>query len=149
MVEIHFYQINKNEAPAAAVADDMMVFSTPKPAVIQPAEILQIQTGIVMKVPPGYVVTLSTHPDLSEKAAELFPGVTTVDSYAPEAELKLAVRNSGRNQLNLMPGALVAVGYVSKIHEIEVGEFEPGIIANPQMGKSKPQKKNPFRFEVK
>jgi len=149
MVEIHFYQTNKNEAPGAAVAEDVVVFTIPKPTVIQPSEILQIQTGIVMKVPPGYVVTLSTHPALSEKAAELFPGVITVDSYAPETELRLAIRNSGRSQLNLMPGFLFAVGYVSQIHNIEVGEFEPDAIANPQKEKSKPQKKNPFNFEVK
>jgi len=149
MVEIQFYKLTKNETPSVAATEDKFVFSVPKPTVIQPAEIIKIQTGLVVKVPKGFVLTLSPHPDLSEKAADLFPSIITVDSYAPEKELALAVRNSGRNQLNLLAGFPFAVGYVSEIRNIETGDFEPDVIKNPVRDQSRPQKKNPFSFEVK
>ena len=149
MIDIQFYKVNNKENSFVAVVEDRLLFTVPKPTVIQSSEIIKLKTGTVMKIPRGYVLTIYTHPDLANQACELFPGVTVIDGWAPEAELELAVRNSGRSQVNLLMGNMIAVGYLSQAHDIGVGEFEPSILNNPELPNTRPQKKNPFNFEVK
>ncbi len=149
MIDIQFYKINKNANSFVTLTEDRLLFTVPKPTVIQSSEIIKIKTGTVIKIPRGYVLTVYTHPDLVNQACELFPSVTAIDGWAPEVELELAIRNSGRNQVNLLMGNMIAVGYLSQAHNIGVGEFEPDIITNPDLPNTRPQKKNPFNFEVR
>lgn len=149
MVKINFYKINKEGSSSVTNDGDRLLFSVPEPTVIQPSEIIKIKTGIIMKVPLGYVITISTYPNLPIEAVELFPAAITIDSCAPGTELELAVRNSGRSQLNLMTGILFAIGYVNETQNIELGEFELDTVPSPSKEKSVPQKKDSFSFEVK
>ena len=149
MVKINFYKINKDESSSVTIDGDRLLFSIPKPTIVQPSEIIKIKTGIIMKVPSEHVVIISTYPDRPIAAAELFPAVVTMDGCASETELELAVKNSGRGQLNILPGVPFAVGYVIRTHTIEFGEFEPDAVTPSPKEKSVPQKKNSFSFEVK
>ncbi len=149
MIDIQFYKINKNAESFVILTEDRLLFAVPEPTVIQSLEIIKIKTGTVMKIPRGHVLTICTHPDLAKQACELFPSVTVIDGWAPAVELELAVKNSGRNQINLIPGAIVAVGYLSQVSDIGAGELELDVVANPELPGTRPQKKNPFNFEVK
>ena len=149
MVDIQFYKINKSAESFVVVLEDRLLFALPNPTVIQSSEIIKIKTGTVMKIPRGYVLTIYTPPDLAKQACELFPGVTVIDGWGPEVELELAVKNSGRNQVNLLAGNTIAVGYLSKVDDIGVGELELDVVANPKLPGTRPQKKNSFNFEVK
>jgi len=126
---------------------DRVVFHCVKPAIIQPSEIQKVKIDVACEVPHGYVLQISTYPKLAEQAAEVFPALTAIDS-SHEGELMLAVRNHGRNPLNLMPATPVAVGHLVKIELLNIEGFE---YSAPKLERatSRPQKKNPFNFEVK
>lgn len=114
---------------------------------IQPSEIQKVKIGIVCEVPQGYVLQINTVSSLSEKAGELFPAFVVIDSTY-EGGLILAVRNSGRDPLNLMPGTPVGRGHLVKIEQLEIEEFEYQSLTK-DLPKTKPQKKKPISFEVK
>ena len=125
---------------------DCVTFRCVKPTIIQPSEIQKVSIGVACEIPFGCVLQISTYPKLSEQAAEVFPALTVID-HNHEGELMLAVRNHGRNPLNLMPETPVAVGRIVKVEVLNVEGFEYS--APKAQPKSKPQKKNPFSFEVK
>ncbi len=149
MVELQFYKIDKNNSSCEVVAKNKLLFKITKPTVIQSSEIIKIKTGIILKVPDGHLLNIFTYPALADKACELFPNIIILDSEASEAEVQLAVRNSGRNQINLMIGEVIAVGHLNQVQDITIGEFEPNIVTNPKLPNTTPQKKNTFEFEVK
>jgi len=124
---------------------DYVTFNCVTPTIIQPSEIHRIKLGVACDVPGGYVLQISTYPELADKAAEVFPALTVIDSKHV-GELMLAVRNHGRDPLNLMPGTPVAVGRLVKPETFDIEGFE--YEAPKAQPKSKPQKKNPFSFEV-
>jgi len=63
MVKINFHKINKDESSSVTNDGDRLLFSIPKPVVVQPLEIIKIKTGVIMKVPLGHVITISTYPN--------------------------------------------------------------------------------------
>lgn len=130
--------------------DGVLVFLAAKPIIIQPSEIMKVQTGLSVKVPFGYVLNIGTAPALSVKAGELFPGLVVVSASEEEVALSLPVRNNGRNALNVMAGQTLAIGYVVKIEDIVIKDFvprDPKLVSNEE---SKPQKRNPnFKFEIR
>jgi hypothetical protein len=150
MVKVQYYKIDKN-APGSLVADeDRLTFIVPEPTVVQPLEIIRIPLGIVLHLTSkSATLTLHTHPELSQKACELFPSVLVMDHLFPEKELELYVRNSGRNQVNLMQNEKIAVGYVTEIQEFEIEDFAPDFVTQPTLPRTKPQKKGSFNFEIK
>lgn len=130
--------------------DGVLVFLAAKPTIVQPSEIMKVQTGLSVRVPFGYVLNISTAPALAIKAAELFPGLMAVSASEQEVELELPVRNSGRNALNIMAGQTLAVGHVVKTEEINIKDFEPQDWKLVSNAESKPQKKNPnIKFEIR
>lgn len=126
---------------------DHIILHCVKPIIVQPSEIQKIRIDVGCEVPYGHVLQISTYPKLAEQAAEIFPALTVIDNNY-EGELTLAVRNHGRNPLNLMPGTPIAVGHVIKIELLNIEGFEYSS-PKPEQSASKPQKKNPFNFEVK
>jgi dUTPase len=144
-------QVHTSEETQTLLYEDgSLVFLAAKPIIIQPSEIMKVQTGLSVRVPFGYVLNISTAPALSVKAGELFPGLIAVGASITDVELNLPVKNSGRNVLNIMAGQTIAVGHVVKTEEISLKDFEPQdwkVVSNAE---SKPQKKNPnFKFEIR
>jgi len=126
---------------------DYVTFHCIKHVTVQPSEIQRVELGIACEVPFGYVLQINTYPKLAEQAAELFPALIVLDSTYTD-ELFLAVRNQGRNPLNLMPGTAVAIGRIVKIETLNIEGFDYETL-KPKPLQSKPQKKNPFSFEVR
>lgn len=147
-MRLRFASLNKDGPKGLTVSPelDSVTFYCTKPAVIQSSEIQKVQTGLVCEIPQGCVLNISTYPKLIEQASEVFPNLLVID-HKHEGELLIPVRNSGRSPLNLMPGTAIAVGHVIKIEQLELEGFE--YEAPKVQPKSKPQKKNPFSFEVK
>lgn len=147
-MKLEFANLNKEGFRGVVMTDNGLNLRCIRPTVIQPSEILKVQTETALKVPEGYVLNISTHPDLYEKAGELFPALVALDS-SHLGEVILPIRNSGRNPLHLMPGDHIAQGHVVKIERADYQEmdwYEPARKPLPQTG---PQKRDPFRFEVK
>lgn len=148
-MKLRFASLDK-EGPKGVTINselDSVTFYCNKPAVIQPSEIQKIQTGLICEIPQGYVLNINTYPKLIDHASEIFPNLIVID-HNHQGELMVAVRNSGRNPLNLMPNTPIAIGHVVKTEQIELEGFEYKALQSGQK-QSKPQKKNPFTFEIK
>ncbi len=126
---------------------DYVTFNCIKHVTVQPSEIQRVEIGLACEIPFGYVLQISTYPKLADQASEVFPALTVIDS-THQGELFLAVRNQGRNPLSLMPGTPVAVGRLVKTELLNIEGFEY-VTPKPEARQSRPQKKNPFSFEVK
>lgn len=149
-MQIDFHNVNKEGIIGATLVDGKIIFSAVRPIVIQSSEIMKVQTDLVIRVEKGFVLNISTHPDLAQKGAELFPGLITVDSSANSKPLEFPVKNNGRSALNLMRQGIIAVGYSSKVQKIEIGEFQPELEPSSKDSRSTPQRKNPnIKFEVR
>ena len=119
-----------------------------KAVIIQSAEIQKVSIGMSFEIPEGYVLNISTSPALYEKAAAIFPASIVLDHTDTETT-RIPIKNSGRNPLQIMPGMVIAKGYISKMEEIELYKFGS---PTPEeiKAKTKPQKKKDrFEFEVK
>ncbi len=147
MGKVQLFKFNTHAPSNVTVSEDKISFTIPKPIVIQSSEIVKVKIGFGLKVPDGHIITLYTGSQLIDKVCELFPSVITFDSSTLGNQLEIAIRNNSRNQVNLMPGISIAEGYLTKIQKIDV--TESGQEAVPEPVKSKPQKKDPFNFEVK
>ena len=149
MIKVEFCLTGKDPKGYVDIQDDHIIFTNPKPVVIQPSEIIKISMGTAMKLPEGYIGIISTHPRLFGKACELFPSTIIRSARSPDGELELAIRNSGRSQVNLMQGDPIGVGYVSKIQTIDAREFDLDVLKRSELPSTSPQKKNIFDFEIK
>lgn len=124
-----------------------ITFNCIKPLTVQPSEIQRIITGIACEVPSGHVLQINTCPQLADKAIEVFPALTVINSFH-RGELVLAVKNNGRNPFNFMIGNPVAQGYLIKIEQLEIENFEYET-SKTEGQHSRPQKKNAVSFEIK
>ena len=132
----------------AIIENDIVLFLCSVPSIIQPAEIQRVQTGITVKIERGYVLNIYTSSELTNRAGEIFPATIILD-YTSTGELRLPVRNNGRNPLHIMVGDKIARGYVIEIQKIIPYEFEPDTEPDKPLPRTKPQKKNtPFQFEI-
>lgn len=126
---------------------DYIVLNSIKHVTVQSSEIQRVEIGVACEVPFGYVLQITTYPKLAEQASEVFPALKVVDS-THRGELILAVRNQGRNPINLMPGTPIAIARIIKAELVNVESFDYEV-EKPEPLQSRPQKKNPFSFEVK
>ena len=149
MIKVEFCLTGKDPKGYVGIQGDHIIFTNPKPVVIQPSEIIKISMGTAMKLPEGYIGIISTHPRLFGKACELFPSTVIRSARSPDGELELAVRNSGRNQVNLMQDDPIGVGYISQIQKVDVRELDIEILKKSELPSTSPQKKNIFDFEIK
>ncbi len=148
-VSLKFADLTKEGPKGVTISSekDCVTFNCVKHVTVQPSEIQRVEIGLACEIPFGYVLQISTYPKLADQASEVFPALTVVDS-THRGELFLAIRNQGRNPLNLMPGTPVAIGRIVKIELLNIEGFEY-VTSKPEAQQSRPQKKNPFRFEVK
>lgn len=147
-MKLSFANLNKDGLSGATVDGNALIFSCVKPLIIQPAEIQKVQVGVELRIPEGFVLNISTHPKLIDKAGEVFPALITLDHTHP-GEVLIPVRNNGRNQLSLTPGMVLARGYLTRIEELELDTVAPRSKSLDELPRTQPQKKNPFSFEVK
>jgi dUTPase len=142
-----FADLTKEGPKGAIVSPDFQSidFYCVRPIIVQPSEIQKIQPGVACEVLPGYVLQISTYPQLAEQASEIFPALIVID-HTNSGELFLAVRNHGRNPLNLMPGTPIARGHLVHLTEFDIEDFD---LHQSEPETSRPQKKKPFSFEVK
>jgi hypothetical protein len=129
---------------------DCLTFFSSRPAIIQPSEIMKVHTDLQVEVPEGFVLSLSSAPELASRAGEIFPGHLVLTATDGRHPLELSVRNGGRSPLNIMPEQVIAVGTLLQAQPFEP-EFEELENALPAgRPKSAPQKKNPdIQFELK
>jgi dUTPase len=140
---------NKREVPAN-IENNVLIFSCAKPIIIQPSEIRKVQTDITLRVEPGFVLNIISDPNIYSRDAEVFPGTFVLDSSAPEGLLEIPIRNHGKTPLNLMDGALVARGYLSRIVEISIEEITPIGPEKRRRGRIRPaQNTTNVKFEVR
>jgi dUTPase len=149
-MKLQIYSTNKDQPHGLRLEEDRLILTASRPSIIQPSEIMKVQTDSFVRVPVGYTLNISTAPELAERAGEIFPGLIVVDSYYGTKSLEVPVRNGGRNPLNLMPGQVVAIGYVTGVSPIEVEEFLPDLGNSKSAKKTGPSRKNPdFKFEIR
>ena len=118
---------------------------TPIPLELQGGERVELRTGLSVRVPEGYVLSIRSLPSiLVRKGLEVIPSLVVPED---EDELVLLLYNTGRSQVNLQPGMQVGMAILQTTADIEVEEFTPEKqkVGRPQR---KTPKKDPFRFEV-
>ena len=148
-MNIRFANLTK-EGSKGVIADSdgaYVTFNCIRAITVQPSEIQRVKIGVACEIPSGYVLQISTYPQLAEKAVEIFPSLTVMDS-THEGELVLAILNHGRNPLHIMVEDPIAKGHLLKTEQLEIEDFEYEV-SRPEADKSRPQKKNPISFEVK
>ena len=152
-MKLELYKDNPTSATTTVVEGNRITFGASQPLVIQPGEIMSVQTEMFVRIEDGFVLNISTCREISQRAGELFPGLITIDSEDEILPIQLPIKNSGRSTLHIMPGDRIAVGYVTRAHPIEAGEFVP--LSKPGEDTSKrlktvPQKKNSrsVKFEI-
>jgi len=148
-MKVFYHRISQTGTVLYGDSDHILNFPCLQPTIIQPGEIKKVPTGITLKIEKGNILTIYTPSELWQIAAEVFPAVLILDHSAPETPLEIPVRNSGRNQLNLLAGQTVACGIGSKITSIQIQEFEP-VSKKTSVVTNRPQKKNPdVKFEIR
>jgi len=111
---------------------------------------MKVQTDLLVRVPKGYILTLSTAPELYVKVGELFPASLTIGEHSGDHSLELPVRNCGRDPLNIMPGNPIVVGFLLKTIKPGLSSFNSTVLAERNKPKSKPPKKNSdIKFEIR
>lgn len=148
-MKIYFNKISEDLPSGVSWEENRVCFSAARPIIVQPSETMKVSTNTIIKVEKGCTLNIGSHPQLVQKAASVFPSLITLDHTSEEAPLEIAIHNSGRNPLNIMPGTPLGVGYVYLTEDIEPEEFSITVI-EPKTAKSKPTKKNPdVQFEIK
>ena len=119
---------------------------TPTPLEIQAGERIDLKTGLVVRVPEGYILGIQSEPSiLVHKGLEVL-GPTFV-APEDEAELIIPLLNVGKGQLNLHSGMQVAVALLHVFEPVEIETFSP---EEPKVLKRPPRRprSDPFKFEV-
>lgn len=119
---------------------------TPTPLEIQAGERIDLKTGLVVRVPEGYILSIQSEPSiLVHKGLEVL-GPTFV-APEDESELIIPLLNVGKGQLNLHPGMQVAVAMLHMTEPVEIETFSP---EEPKVLKRRPRRprNDPFKFEV-
>lgn len=124
-------------------------FST-KGVTVQSSEIMKISTGLSVEMEKGHALHLAAGPALQEKGLSVYPGPLVVYS-GHDDELFIPLQNGGRQQVNILPGDLIAHGVVTKLEDVQLVQVEPKPESKPRKSPKKTvPKKNPdVKFEIK
>jgi dUTP pyrophosphatase len=108
---------------AGAVAFDIAV---PKGGVIQPGETKFFPTGLVIKVPNGYVLLVAPRSSNAKKQIRMGNGIGLIDQdyCGPTDELKLALHNFGTEPYTVEDGERIAQAMIVPILKGEFVETE-------------------------
>lgn len=143
-MKLSFRTLN-DKAALPAVENNILIFNSASPVILQSTEIKRVKTGLIVKIEENYSLQIGIHPALQDKDISVFPGVLIIDS-SHTGELLIPLQNHGRGQVNLLPNEIIARGILTKIEEIEIVELA---LEEPKSSKeqTKPQKKN-IEFKV-
>ncbi len=144
-MKIGFGKVNKL-AVIPKESSGIIPIVTPIPLEIQAGERIDLKTGLVVRVPEGYILTVQSSPGvLVDKGLEVLGPTFVVPE--DEGELKIPLLNVGKGQLNLHPGMQVAVAMLRITEPVEIETFSP---EEPKGLKRQPRrpKGDPFKFEV-
>lgn len=148
-MKLEFYNARNGESNEELLQEDRLVFAASRPAIIHSTETVKIQTDLIVKVPSGYVLNISTSPELHARLAEMVPGLMVVSHLDNEKPLEFMVRNSGRNTLTIQPKQSVAVGFVIATEVPEIAELEREPTVDVKI-ETEPVKKRPtIKFEIR
>ena len=147
-MKIGFREKNKGQNPGTIFHEWSITFTTETPVIVQPAEIIKIQTGIFIKIEWGpEILSINTHPELVSRTGELFGGEMVLHGFADYVQIP--VRNGGRNPLHLMPGQPIAMGRIVPIQMVFSEQIEV-TLPETELSASTPQKRNPgIKFELR
>lgn len=108
---------------AGAVAFDITV---PQGGTIRPGETIFFPTGLIIKVPDGYVLLIAPRSSNAKKQIRLGNGIGLIDQdyCGPTDELKLALHNFGRASYVIKDGERVAQAMLVPILRGEFVEVE-------------------------
>jgi len=110
---------------AGAVAFDLAVSES---GIIEPAETKFFKTGLVMKVPEGYVLLVAPRSSNAKKQIRLGNGIGLIDQdyCGPNDELKLALHNFGQTAYTVEKGERIAQAMIVPVLKgdfVEVDEM--------------------------
>lgn len=148
-MKVYFSKIKDSDPNGIILVEGVLHFCATKPVVVQPSEIMKVPINSAIRVAGKVVLNIGTHPDLAEKVGEVFPGTVTLNELSIVKPLELAVRNAGRNPINIMPEDSVGIGYLVPIEHIEPEEFSIETVQREKMKSTPPKKNRDIRFEVK
>ena len=119
---------------------------TSTPLEIQAGEKIDFKTGLMVRVPEGYILSIQSSPTLLAVSGIEVLGPTFVASE-DESEIKIPLYNTSNGQINLHPGAQVAVALLIELEPVEIEEFSP---EKQKAGRGTPvrPKKDPFKFKI-
>jgi len=119
---------------------------TSAPLEIQAGEKIDLKTGLMVRVPEGYILSIQSSPTLLAVSGIEVLGPTFVASE-DESEIKIPLHNTSNGQINLQPSTQVAVAFLVSLVPVEIEEFSP---EKQKAGKGTPvkPKKDPFKFKV-
>lgn len=149
-MELEFQRLRTDVVGFRYLGNGCVVFQATKPTIIQPSEIMKISAAVILDIPENFILSISTHSFLYEKAAQIFPSVFVLDMNSPKKEIFIPVLNQGRNQLNIMPENPLAVGYLTEVPNLTVSQTQLLASQDKNSQPSRPQKKNAdIQFEIK
>jgi len=144
-MKIGFGKVNKL-AVIPGESDGIIPIVTPTPLEIQAGERIDLKTGLVVRVPEGYILIIQSSPGLLvDKGLEVLgPTIVAPDD---DSQLIIPLFNVGKGQLNLHPGMQVAIAFLWSVEPVEIETFSP---EEPKVLKRQPRrpKGDPFKFEV-
>lgn len=141
-MNLGYHRIHPQNFPGLNTQGTLPDLSCTDYVTIQSGEIKRLPTDVVLNVAPGFALFLTTSEYLKQSVCELFPAVVVVDSLSDKSELQIAVKNSGRNQINLKPGDTIAKGLLLVTQQPQVEEFTSEVEVDPQITLNRPQRKN-------
>lgn len=124
----------------------IMPLVTPVPLVLQAGERVDLGTGLCVRVPEGYILSIQSSPALLvHKGLEVLGPTFVVPG--DEDELVIPLYNTGKSQLNLQPGMEVCTVMLHQSTSVEIEEFD---VEKKKVGRAqvRPPKGDPFKFEV-
>jgi len=147
-MKVEFYNTKGKGVDPSLYSQGRFSFKASRPIIVQPSEIMKVQTDLVVRVPEGCILSIVSSHALFRRTGELFPANLVITSMDSDFVLELPIRNCGRNPINIMPEQEIASGFVLASVDVEIGEFD--LLAEQSAPKkSSPQKKNSnIKFEL-
>ncbi|QQG49965.1 MAG: dUTP diphosphatase [Candidatus Berkelbacteria bacterium] len=103
---------------------------------LAPGEIANLRTGLVMRVPSGYVLILQPRSSSPRHGYHMPHGVGIVDSdySGPDDELFLQVRNFTDTPISIEKHQRMAQGYIAPLPKIEWKEISRDALGQKSRG---------------
>lgn len=148
-MKVYFSKVNDKLDLGVTFENSSLYFSVIKPLIIQPSEIENVLTNVIIKTEEGMSLYVTAHSELFKRKGELFPSVLFLDSTVEENPLILSVHNKGQDALNLIPGQKFAQGRLVLLENIEPESFSISR-ETTKFNKNKTEKNNKeIRFNLK